>query len=152
MNSKFVVNEQFEKHYNPAVVNIAGNKAYGSGARHAADSTGVSLNLSGVTSHDSPADLPRAFRNCPTHSSRAVQTQRIQEVDPDIYRCKFMLLGVLCEPQEWPRRPEKTGPGQRWQPCAMCRDGCLVSRTKCSPDQHMTKTHLSLLRGKLGGT
>ena len=50
MNGKFVVNEQFEKHYNQAVVNIAGNKAYGSGARHAADSTGVSLNLSGVTS------------------------------------------------------------------------------------------------------
>ena len=27
-----------------------------------------------------------------------------------------MLLGVLCDPQEWPRRPEKTSPGQRWQP------------------------------------
>ena len=50
MNGKFVVNEQFEKHYNQAVVNIAGSKAYGSGARHAADSTGVSLKLSGVTS------------------------------------------------------------------------------------------------------
>ena len=50
MNGKFVVNEQFEKNYDQAVVNLVGNKAYGPGARHAADSTGVSLNLSGATS------------------------------------------------------------------------------------------------------